>query len=107
MATPNHKHYREQEIWDPLKILEWGRTFHDQYALRFTVEEIGRQKAAIELMLRQCYLKVTPNIKLRIYWTLQRRYFTFSRSIERVFGKIFIDLEKRARSQHAGSAAAK
>eukprot|EP00746_Dinoflagellata_sp_MGD_P001649 gnl/MRDRNA2_/MRDRNA2_103120_c0_seq1.p1 gnl/MRDRNA2_/MRDRNA2_103120_c0~~gnl/MRDRNA2_/MRDRNA2_103120_c0_seq1.p1 ORF type:complete len:1001 (-),score=242.34 gnl/MRDRNA2_/MRDRNA2_103120_c0_seq1:243-3245(-) len=94
MRVPNHRYYRLQDNWDPKKILEWGVTYHDKYLPSAEPEAIPGQKAAIELMLRQCCLMVKPNVKRQIYWKLHNTYKTFSRNIERVFGKIFEELEE-------------
>lgn len=103
MQTPNHKHYRSQDNWDPRKILEWGLTYYDKFSMTASPEAIRKQKAAIELMLRQCCLLVKPNVKRKIYWMLQHKHKTFSRDIERVFGKIFTELEKRAAGREASA----
>merc|ERR1712008_472845 len=66
--------------------------------------QIAAQKAAISEMLRTCCVKVKPHVKRQIYWTLQKRYMTFCRNVERVFGNIFADVEKLAKGREAATA---
>ena len=76
-------------------------TYYEKYLPLVDSKGTRKQKAADELMLRQGCLLVKTNAKRDFYWELQNQHKTFSRDIERAFGRIFTELEERASGQAA------